>query len=85
MSASGRKQPCPSAKAQLKEFQIYNTNLKPDRSGFAYRRSATKRLWWTRTMPPRPNLDLLTCVVAVTAAVLVAIARCTSCTLRLPD
>lgn len=34
---------------------------------------------------PEPSLDLVTCVVAVTAAVLVAIARCTSCTLRLPD
>jgi hypothetical protein len=36
-------------------------------------------------MYPKSNLDLVTCVVVVTAAVLVAIARCTNCTLRLPN
>ena len=32
----------------------------------------------------RTYLELATCVVVVTAAVLVAVARCTSCDLRLP-
>lgn len=35
-------------------------------------------------MLPRPNLDAVTCILVVTAAVLVAIARCTGCTTRLP-
>ena len=35
-------------------------------------------------MCPRPNLEVLTCVVVVTAAVLVAIHRCGSNVLSLP-
>lgn len=35
-------------------------------------------------MCPRPTFDVLTCVVVVTAAVLVAIHRCGSSTLSLP-
>ena len=39
---------------------------------------------WRIIVVAKHNLDLLTCVVVVTAAVLVAIARCTGCTIRLP-
>jgi hypothetical protein len=35
-------------------------------------------------MCPRPNLDVLTCVIVMTAAVLVAINRCNSIALQLP-
>lgn len=41
-------------------------------------------LWWMRMMCPRPTFEVLTCVVVVTAAVLVAINRCSSTVLQLP-
>ena len=67
-----------------KEFQIYSIQMKPTGFVFARRRSAPLRPVWTRTMCPRPTLEVLTCVVVVTAAVLVAINRCGSGMLQLP-
>ena len=71
-------------KSDSTDFQIYHTDLKPAGSGFACRRCARLRPVWIMNMCPRPALEVLTCVVVVAAAVLVAIHRCGSSVLSLP-
>ena len=61
-----------------KDFQTYNTLMKPVEIGFASWRSAQKRLPRVFDVS-KDKRDTIYCVLVVAAAVLVGIVRCTSC------
>lgn len=60
------------------KFQTYNTHMKPGKSGFASERSAMSACRGCNEVS-KGKFEALYCVLVVAAAVLMGIARCTTC------